>query len=59
MGIGRWKRHRELDSCPESRVKRQSAAQYLGCYDKSYQTAINIALNKASGGHAGSPFAAA
>src|SRR5208283_2924169 len=33
MRIGRWKRHRELDSCPESRVKRRSAARYLGCYD--------------------------
>src|SRR5271157_496504 len=32
MGIGRWKRHRELDSCPESPVKRRSAARYLGCY---------------------------
>src|SRR5208282_5828833 len=32
MRIGRWKRHRELDSCPESRVKRRSAARYLGCY---------------------------
>src|ERR1035437_8287395 len=32
LGI-RWRRHEELDSCPESRVKPLTARDYLGSYE--------------------------
>src|SRR4051794_24194707 len=34
----RWQRHGELDSCPESRVKRGLTTAYLGSYRKIKMT---------------------